>query len=36
MGGDSRSNGSNGVNTFMELLGAKAAKDLSLDLSVKK
>jgi hypothetical protein len=34
-GGASNANGS-GVNTFMELLSAKAAKDLSLDLTVKQ
>jgi hypothetical protein len=29
-------NGQNGATTFMEIMAAKAAKDLSLDMSVPK
>lgn len=32
----SGSNGSNGATQFMEMMGAKAAKDLSLDLTIPR
>ena len=36
MGGEGKSSSTNGVNQFMELLSAQAAKDLSLNLKVPK